>query len=258
QSLGESFGYTASDGVLTSAATLTITIHGADDPPMPADEAFDLAGNTELRVDLATPGSTPHTVATTSSGTGVLDNDADPDGGSVVEVAGIVGCGDAAPPFDCVLAGQGRVVMEAGGAFRFIPEAGDTDATASFQYLLAGNPANPGTVTFNRFERVWYVDGNAAAGGDGTSAAPFDGLAALDGAGGAGDVDAAGDWIFIHAGNVAGSLPLEGGQRLLGEGVGLSLPLDLNGVPGPVELVPPGTAPVFGAPSGTAVSIANA
>ena len=46
---------------------------------------------------------------------------------------------------------------------------------------------------------IWYVDGDVAPGGTGTSRAPFNSFATLNGAGGAGDVDDDGDYIFVHA-----------------------------------------------------------
>ncbi len=39
-----------------------------------------------------------------------------------------------------MIAGQGTVVLEANGRFSFVPVAGDTDPTATFQYTVTGNP----------------------------------------------------------------------------------------------------------------------
>ncbi|HEV8583305.1 MAG TPA: Ig-like domain-containing protein [Thermoanaerobaculia bacterium] len=255
--LTETFNYTASDGSFTSSSMLTVTIHGADDPATPDDDAFDFIGNTQLEVDRDTA-STPEVIENTGGPPelGVLEGDTDPDGGGGITISGIVGCADLTAPFDCVLAGQGTVSLQADGSFSFIPEPGDTDPTASFQYTLIGNPT-PGTVTFTRFERVWFVDPNAGGGGNGTSALPFNTLDSLDGAGGAGDSDVAGDYIFVHDGTLAlsGPVPMENNQHLIGEGVGLSIPVNLNGNGSPTNLVPAGTKPQVTNATGDAVTM---
>ena len=251
QTLLDGFGYTASDGALTSSSTLTVTIHGADDPPTPDNDAWDFIGNVQIEVDRDTAG-TPEVLATTPAvptELGVLDGDVDPDGGPAITISGIVGCADVTAPFDCPLAGQGIVSLQADGSLSFIPEPGDTDATATFQYTLTGNP-NPATVTFTRFERVWFVDPGAGA-GNGTSATPFNSLDSLDGGA---DSDVAGDYIFVHDGTLAlsGPMPMENNQRLIGEGhvavttpsnFALSIPVGLNGNASPTNLVPTGTRP---------------
>ncbi len=66
---------------LTSSSTLTVTIHGADDPAIPDNDAFDFIGNTQLEVDQDTA-STPEALETTPSALGVVDGDVDPDGGA--------------------------------------------------------------------------------------------------------------------------------------------------------------------------------
>ncbi len=257
--LTDSFGYTAFDGSFTSSSTLMVTIHGADDPATPDNDAHDFIGNTQLEVDRDTA-STPEVIANTPPAPpalGVLDGDIDPDGGSPITIAGIVGCVDLTAPFDCVLPGQGTVSLQADGSFSFVPEPGDTDPTASFQYTLVGNPT-PATVTLTRFERVWYVDPTAAAGGNGTSVLPFNAFTSINGAGGAGDSDFAGDYIFVHDGSLAGSIELEANQRLIGEGVELSIPVSLNGNGSPTSLRPAGTQPQVTNAGGNTVTVTGA
>src|SRR6185295_12051169 len=180
-----------------------------------------------------------------------------------ISISGIVGCGDLTAPFDCVLPGQGTVSLLADGSFTFVPEAGDADPNATFQYTLTGNP-NPGTVTLTRFERVWYVDPNAGGGGNGTSSSPFNSLTALNGAGGGGDSDVAGDYIFIHDGTLAGSIEMENNEHLIGEGhvavtspsnFALSIPVNLNGNGSPTNLVATGTKPQVTNASGDTVKV---
>ena len=219
-------GGTANGGVDTSSTvTFTITINAVNDPPTAVADSFDTFGNTELRVDLAAA-STPSVVRTTPSGKGVLHNDTDPEGDSMI-VTGIVGCGDATAPFDCTFA-SGTLHMNANGTFSFIPAPGAT--SASFQYVVSDQPpvgvpqSSTGTVTINITHMIWYVNGSAAAGGDGTSASPFNDFSSLNGAGGSGDVDGSGDIIFVHDSTVNGAgLELEDGQHFLGEGVGLTV-----------------------------------
>ncbi|MEA2564713.1 MAG: large repetitive protein [Acidobacteriota bacterium] len=268
--LVDAFGYTASDGSFTSSSTLTVTIHGADDPATPDNDAHDFLGNTQLEVDRDTA-ATPEVLATTPinpATLGVLDGDVDPDGGPALTIASIVGCADLTAPFDCVLPGQGTVSLHADGSFSFVPEPGDSDPTASFQYTLVGNPS-PGTVTLTRFERVWFVDPNAGGGGNGTSASPYNTLESLDGVGGAGDSDVAGDYIFVHDGSLAmtAAMEMEANQRLIGQGhlavdtptddYALSIPVGLNGNPSPTNLVLIGAHPELTNASGNAVTVGN-
>ncbi|MBK7043608.1 MAG: hypothetical protein IPH50_07900 [Rhodanobacteraceae bacterium] len=65
-----------------------------------------------------------------------------------------------------------------------------------------------------------------------------------------------GDYIFIHNSGsaLAGGLELEANQRLLGEGAGLSLPVNLNGNGSPTNLVAAGTRPQWNNSSGNTVS----
>src|SRR5262249_29491488 len=87
--------------------------------------------------------------------------------------------------------------------------------------------------TFN--EMIWYVNGSAPAGGNGTSVSPFNSFASLNGPGGVGDVDAPGAYICVHNSTVSGGIGLEQNQKLIGEGVGLTISA--------YTLVPAGTAP---------------
>jgi VCBS repeat-containing protein len=280
-SLTDDFGYTASDGSLSDSSTLTVTIHGDDDPATPDDDAFDFIGNTLLEVDCVGGDCPEDTVPKIVTATpvspaafGVLDGDVDPDGGPPITISGIQTCADVTAPFDCVLAGQGTVSLEADGSFTFVPEAGDADPTATFQYKLTGNTVNVGTVTLTRFERVWYMDNSAPAGGNGTSATPFNAIdctatnindgnnhasctvdADLDD-----DADQPGDYIFIHYGlgtttGLDRGFRLEDGQHLIGEFAGLTVSLPgpgtFNGTPLPANvtlLAQPGPTDCGGGP----------
>ena len=113
-------------------------------------------------------------------------------------------------------------------------------------------------MTLTRTARVWYVKNNAAAGGTGTSVAPFDtittaNLSDNDSDGDlTDDLDSANDYIFVYFGNGTSTgqstgLVLENGQHLVGEHSGLSLPVSLNGNGSPTLLVAavPGNRPLL-------------
>ena len=258
----DAFTYTLTPG--GSSTTVTVTVNCVNDPPVAGNDAFDFIGNTELRVDLAAA-ATPHALEATVAGVGVLGNDSDPVEGNTFTVSSLTvgGCTDASAPFTCSDPAVGTVTMAAGGTFSFVPAPGDTGATETFTYQITDNgtptPASAtGTVTMTRFNRIWYVDPNGAAGGNGTSSNPLIVFTALNGAGGAGDVDLAGDYIFVHDGTIAGALELEGNQRLLGEGVALSMPVNLNGNGSPTDLVAAGTRPQWNNSTGNAISIGAA
>jgi hypothetical protein len=261
-------GGTANGGDDTSATqNFTITIIAVNDPPVADNDTFDFVGNTELRVDTA-GGTTPKVAETTGTGFGVVDGDSDPVEGDAIAVSGITvgACSDiTGPVFDCTDPGVGHVVMQTNGTFTFVPAAGDTGATETFGYTLTDNgspsPASVNaTVTLTRFERVWYVDPGVAGPGAGTSADPYNNLNLLDGVGGAGDSDIAGDYIFVYDGTLAlaGPMEMEANQHLIGEGFGLSIPVNLNGNGSPWIGVPVGVKPQLTNATGDAVTVANA
>jgi hypothetical protein len=251
---------------LSTVVNSTINVTAVNDAPTVLNESFDVIGNTELRVDMVANNATPNTTETTPGATsyeGVLDNESDVEGDTVTITAIGNGCSDAAPPFDCTLSSGAVVHVDANGEFSFTPGPGDT--TDSFQYTVTDQPSvgTPqsvvGTVTFNFNQMVWYV--RQGASGNGTSSAPFGNFDSLDGVGGAGDVDDDADYIFVHnTGSplaVTVTVPLETNQRVLGEGVGLSIPVSLNGNGSPTNLVTAGTRPVLTLAAGDLFSVGN-
>jgi hypothetical protein len=82
----------------------------------------------------------------------------------------------------------------------------------------------------------------------------------INGAGGAGDGDGPGEYIFVHHTGTAinSSIELEANQRLLGEDVGLSIPRDLNANGSPTNLVPNGPSRPAITSANSTVSIGNA
>jgi hypothetical protein len=247
-------GGTANGGDDTSATvTFQITVNAVNDPPTAVADSWETEGNTELRVDLL-PGITPHVADTTPSGRGVADNDFDVEGDSVT-ISGVVGCADVTAPYVCAVTG-GTVTLNSNGSFSFQPSPGAT--SGSFQYTVTDGAASAnGTVSITIHDMIWYVNGSAAPGGNGTSASPFAGFGSLNGAGGVGDVDDAGDYIFVHTSSVSGSLGLEPSQKLWGQGVGLIIPRNLNGNGSPTTLVAAGAAPTITAVTGDVVVVDN-
>ena len=260
----DTFTYTLTPG--GSSTTVTMTVTCVNDAPVADADGFDFLGNTDLVVDLAALAA-PHALETTGTGFGVIDGDSDPVEGDTFSVSSITvgACTDASAPFDCNDPAVGRVQMQTNGRFQFTPAPGDTGATETFTYQITdtGTPtpaSATGTVTLTRFERIWYLNASAPGGGNGTASSPLNSLTAINGAGGAGDADLAGDYIFVHNSGsaLAGGLELEANQRLLGEGAGLSVPVNLNGNGSPTNLVAAGTRPQWNNSGGNALSMSCA
>ena len=254
--LARTVTWLASDGLATSApVTSTITVTPVNDPPIAADDAWDTIGNTQLVVDLPAI-ATPHVRDTTPGASdGVRDNDTDPAEGNNHAVTAIVGCADVTPPFGdgpaCATTQGGTVLMNANGTFVYTPDDGDTALSDTFVYTLTDDglptPASDNaTVTIALQQRVWYVRNDSTAGGLGRSADPFDTLVEAQTA------SVANDWIFVHFGNGAttgqnAGIALKGGQHLVGEHAGLSIPVNLNGNGSPAVLFAavPGNRPLL-------------
>jgi hypothetical protein len=153
------------------------------------------------------------------------------------------------------------VVLEGDGSFRYVPAPGSVATPDHFQYTVqdAEGGAAIGDVAIQLFERVWYVRNDTpTAGADGTSADPFDTLVEAETAA------ATGDTIFIFAGtgDTTGQdagITLQADQRLVGEAVGLSVDVALNGDPAPATLLPAGARPQItnGAAASDGVTVAN-
>ncbi|GGR33247.1 beta strand repeat-containing protein [Deinococcus ruber] len=130
------------------------------------------------------------------------------------------------------------VTVNNDGSFTFTPKVGDGSGTTdTLAYSVSDNagctsPALSANVPVSG--RVWYVDNTAAAGGDGRSGTPFQGLSSVSG------VSSAGDTVYVAHGSGATSsagFTLKASQRLIGGGVPLTLsgatlrPTDPAGAP---------------------------
>ncbi|MBL8045421.1 MAG: cadherin-like domain-containing protein, partial [Anaerolineales bacterium] len=147
----------------------------------------------------------------------------------------------------------GSVAMDAAGRFSYLPPVGFT-GTDTFTYTLADGSAalDSATVTINVVSRVWYVQNTAAGGGTGRSNSPFNTLAAAQSA------SAANDTIYVLTGSGTtgqnAGFALKNGQRLLGQGVALTMPVSVDGVSPSVTLQPAGSAPQIGNAAGNGVT----
>ena len=176
-------------------------------------QTYTTFGNTLLEVagaDLA--GDVASVSATNSLLTGATD--ADGDTFSVVPVT------------NGTTAQGGSVTISADGSFHYTPQAGDRNVVDTFFYGVVdsagGIATESATITISN-ELAWYVDDDAAPGGDGTSANPFSSLAPLDTGGTSDALDQAGDPIYVLDGTYTEGLTLEDNQTLLGQGVDLVL-----------------------------------
>ncbi|KRF38920.1 hypothetical protein ASG96_16230 [Terrabacter sp. Soil810] len=225
--------------VKTFDKVLTITVTNINEAPVVGGDSYSGAiGNT-----LAVRGVTATGPSTALTGDLPLANDSDPEGATLSVVAGTI-----------ATTGGGSATINADGTFSYLPGVGDVSQTDTFTYTVTdGLLTSTGTISVAiGADRVWWVDGAAAPGGDGRSTAPFTTLTPLNGAGGAGDPDGTGDYVFVYAapGSYAGGLALEANQRLYGQKFGLAI--------GGTTLVPAGaTAPTITNAAGNGLTLAN-
>ena len=197
--------------------TFTITVTPVNDAPMltNATITYSTVGNTQLHVQGATlPG-----LASVSDASGAL----------LKAVVSDID-GPAAPVVVAqtnVDTGEGTLTINADGSFTYVPDAGFTGIdTFTVQVTDTVTPVNL-TVNITVGELVWYVNNqtgpNNAAGGDGRSTDAWETLAEAQAG-----LRTPNSTIFIFNGLTAttplsGSIALKTGQKLLGEGVGLTV-----------------------------------
>jgi VCBS repeat-containing protein len=214
----------------TSLATLHVTVNGVNDAPTGAQDflfnlitpADDAIGNTSLVLDDTSVAGAPDPAGPQKTINGsLLAGATDIDGPSAPATVAVT---------DQVTA-HGHVTINTSGEFSYMPNPGYL-GTDTFTYTITdGNTPTAGTdtgsVTVNvAAPKVWYVNADAAIDGDGTSDNPFKDFSHLNGAG---DVDGAGDTIFLYnaTNHYTGGLTLENNQKLIGENQGLTV----NGTP---------------------------
>lgn len=206
-----------------------------DDFERTPDDLYTAVGNTTLVVG----GGSIATAHVRLDGS-VLDNDAPFLAGQL-----------SVQSFDSNSSAGGSASLAADGTFRYEPPTG-FNGVDTFGYTATNGSATiDATVEILIVERVWYVSGNGPA-GDGTSISPFNTLVDVAGPGGAGDSDDRADHIYLHAAASAypGGIELEPEQRLIGEGVTLTV----SGF----DLTVPGARPIIENVSGAAITLADA
>ena len=138
---------------------------------------------------------------TTSTNFSVLTNDAG-DGRQAVLVS----------------AAGGTAAVNASGTFTFAPNAG-FEGAASITYKVTngfGDSPSNAVVSLTVGEPVWFVDAAAAVNGDGRFGTPFN---CLTGAGCASDAARdQNDRLFLASGAYTGGIPLQFGERVIGQG----------------------------------------
>jgi hypothetical protein len=205
----DSFSYQAVDasGDASPAATVTINVEQPAAPAVVPQTYAGAVGNTELQVG-GTRGDGPEVFL---AGTSALAGDSDPSGGTLSTTAGTIATTEG-----------GSVTMQADGEFAYAPPVGYDGSNDSFAYEVNSSDGQSSeasaTIDFVA-ARVWYVDDTAAAGGDGTSGAPFTTLATAAAASSPGDV------IFLAGSTVdyGGGITLQADQSLLGASTGLTV-----------------------------------
>ncbi|HEY2322159.1 MAG TPA: tandem-95 repeat protein [Thermoanaerobaculia bacterium] len=234
-------GGTANGGVDTSSTvTFTITITHVNTPPVANNDSYETIGNTQLEV------AASHTTTTSVFVSGsVLANDTDSDGPS---------------PLTASLASStpgATVNVNSDGTFTYTPPAGFT-GTDTFTYSVSDGAASAtGTVSILVKSRVWYVKNDAPALGSGRSIDPFTALSSAQTSASAGDTI----YVFTGDGTTTGQnsgiVLANANERLIGEGVALTVNVGVNGNPSPTTLRAAGTAPKIGNPSGDGVFSTN-
>ena len=208
-------------------ANTTYVPGSANVSPLPFNDSYDTIGNTLLEVGTG-PGSNPS-----------------------VQVAGNVKANDVdflGDVSDVIISHtnplNGTVVMtHSNGTFTYLPNPGFSGVD-TFTYVVqdSGGLTGQATVTINVLSMLWYVKNNAAPGGLGRSTDPFDTLVEAESASAINQTI----YVFNGDGTTTGQnagITLKGGQRFVGEGVALTMPVSVNGGPNPTTLRAAGTKP---------------
>jgi VCBS repeat-containing protein len=225
----------------SNTAIATVQVVPVNDAPALTTNpiTYTTAGHSQLHVAGATlPG-----VASISDPQSILTKSAPTDIDGPVALAVV--------PASGTTANGGSFDIAANGAFTYVPGLGFS-GTDSFTYQVTDSVTPvTGTVNVTVSPVVWYVHDvtgpNNPAGGDGRSTDAFETLTAAQAASGTGHT------IFVFAGDTAttphtSGITLKDGQKLIGEGVGLS-------VPGIGTIVAAGGRPHLVNTGGDAVSI---
>ena len=224
--------------------------------PLAADDSYATIGNTLLEVGVTASGD-PAVRVTSAAIDSLFDNDTEFLGDSFTLLSVEA---DSTAPFTTATEQGGSVTVEADGNFSYTPPV-DFTGTDNFDYVISDDGAvgssaltGVGRVTINVTQMVWYVKNDAPAGGLGRSTDPFDTLAEAQTA------SAANETIYVFQGNGTttgqnAGITLQSGQRLIGEGVALTVPVSVNGGANPTTLRTAGAQPQIDNTGGFGVSV---
>src|SRR5665213_2400319 len=205
----DSFQFVVVDGAGQSTAPVSVQISVGASPPSVVDQTFTGAvGNTLLRVG-GPRGSGPEVYQGNAS---ALANDSDPNGGTLFTTQTSI-----------TTAHGGTVSLNPDGTFTYQPPTAFNGPSDSFSYEVdaseGASAQATATIDFNG-ARVWYLNQSAPGGGDGSSAAPFNSLAAVSSPGGAAG---SGDVVFLFSGSYGGGIALAANETLVGAPAGLAV-----------------------------------
>ena len=155
-----------------------------------------------------------------------LDLDDSPAGNTNLTLTMVQGMAVPGGPYATDQGGSVTNVNAATGTFDYAPPVGFTGSD-TFVYTVTDDEGQTGTgqATIVVSDLIWFVDNNHGGANAGTLDDPFQTLAAVNGAGGAGDPDLEAHRIFIFengGGAYTGGIELETGQHLIGEAAGLA------------------------------------
>lgn len=202
----DKFAYIAGNGNLpNNEGTVTITVGAA---ATVTNDVYTVIGNVSI-----VPNATQ----------GVLNNDA----GGGLFVASVNGSA-ANVGVPILTANGGNLTVNANGSFTYNPAKG-YEGSDNFTYTAnngIGTASTTATVTLTVAGMIWFIDGSAAAGGDGRRSTPFNNIASFQAIniGGAGNADA-NDFIYVfeNAAQYNGSFSLLNGQKLIGQDATIAL-----------------------------------
>ncbi|MFK7972215.1 MAG: beta strand repeat-containing protein [Bacteroidia bacterium] len=230
----ETFTYTVDDGSgsCSNMATVRVTITGANTPPTAVADV----GATSQDV-----------VLIKNAATGVLSNDTDPDAGDTKTVSAVNGVA-ANVGNSIALASGATITINADGSYTYDPKCvatGNEVITYTVKDAAGATSTNTLTINVSSAGNAVHVDNSAAAGGDGSLAAPYNTLALAEAN------STAGQAIFVHytGTNYTGGITLKNNQELIGEGEGLFC--------GTTAIVAAGTAPTIENATGSAIVLAS-
>ena len=272
---GETIEYTATIPNLGTDATVvtfndiidlktTLVAGSLNISPLAVDDTYDTIGNTLLEVGVTASGNPAVTLAGS-----LFDNDTE-FLGDTFTLKSVEAANFSAISVTTATESGGSVTVEGDGNFSYIPPVGFS-GTDHFDYILtddgpdnilgnADDLTGAGRVTINvKPQRVWYVKNNTAAGGLGRSSDPFDTLTEAQTASSTNDTI----YVFQGDGTTTGQntgIALKNGQRLLGEGVALTVQIpsgSFNSIPSPttVTLRAAGSMPLIDSTGGPGIGV---